>query len=55
MDCCENIKKPTLNPTLAKNYRPFTVSSIVSKILELYIIDECSDFKGTHTVSKKLR
>ena len=39
------LKKPTLDPTLAKNYRPVTVSSIVSKILELYIIDECSDFK----------
>jgi len=32
------LKKTTLNPNLPENYRPITVSSVLSKILELLII-----------------
>ena len=35
------LKKPNLDPTVAKNYRPITVSTTVSKILECHIIEEC--------------
>ena len=31
-------KKSTLDPTVPKNYRPITVSCIMSKRIELYII-----------------
>ena len=55
------LKKPTLDPSVAKNYCPVIVSSILSKLIELFIIDECntvelSDFqfgfvpgRGTNT------
>ena len=33
------LKKTTLDPTIAKNYRPITISNTMSKILELYILD----------------
>jgi hypothetical protein len=39
------LKKPTLDPTIPKNDRPVTVSSIMSKLLELYVVDECSEYK----------
>ena len=39
------LKKPTLDPSLATNYRPVIVSNILSRIIELYIIDECNDVK----------
>ena len=32
------LKKTTLDPTIAKNYRPITISNTLSKILELYIL-----------------
>ena len=35
------LKKPTLDPTVPNNYRPVIVSNILSKIMELYILDEC--------------
>jgi hypothetical protein len=40
------LKKPTLDPTLPQHYRPVTVSSTLSKILELYILDvsDCHEF-----------
>ena len=43
---CQNVITPVLkgsnlDPTLSNNYRPITVSSSISKLLELYIIDEC--------------
>jgi hypothetical protein len=41
------LKKNTLDPSIPKNYRPVTVSSILSKILEHYIL-ECS---GHHVFS----
>ena len=37
------LKKSTLNPSEAKNYRPITVSVTFSKLLELYTLEECSD------------
>ena len=39
------LKKYTLNPSDASSYRPITVSIIISKILEQYIINECKHFK----------
>ena len=33
------LKKPTLDPSLPKNYRPVTISSTLSKLLELYILE----------------
>ena len=39
------LKKPTLDPLLATNYRPVIVSNILSKIIELYITDECNNVK----------
>ena len=39
------LKKPTLDPSVPKNYRPVTISSTLSKILELYMLDivNCED------------
>ena len=39
------LKKRTLNPSIPKSYRPITVSAIVSKILEQYIIDNCDEYR----------
>ena len=39
------LKKKNLDPTLACNYRPITISTILSKLLEYYILDQCSDFQ----------
>ena len=39
------LKKTNLDPTVANNYRPITVSVVLSKILELYIIDECEGYQ----------
>jgi hypothetical protein len=36
-------KKPTLNPSEGKSYRPITVSVTFSKLLEYYILEECSN------------
>ena len=33
------LKKPTLDPSVPKNYRPVTISCTFSKILELYTLD----------------
>ena len=38
------LKKATLDPTIEKNYRPVIVSNTLSKVLEMYAVDECSDF-----------
>ena len=38
------LKKPTSDAGVAKNYRPVVLSTIYSKILEMYILDEVSDF-----------
>ena len=35
-------KKSGCDTTQAKNWRPITVSSTFSKLLELYVIEECS-------------
>ena len=39
------LKKPILGPADPKNYRPVIISNILSKNVEMHIIDECSDFK----------
>ena len=36
------LKKPTLDPTAAKNYRPIIVSTTMSKLLEYIILDSVS-------------
>ena len=38
------LKKHTLNPSEAKNYRPITVSAVISKLLEQYILKESENF-----------
>ena len=35
------LKKPHLDPSCAANYRPITVSVMLSKILELLVLEEC--------------
>ena len=42
------LKKPNLNPAKAKNYRPITVSPCLSKIMEYYILDQCTDYQFSH-------
>ena len=42
------LKKPNLNPAEAKNYRPITVSPCLSKIMEYYILDQCTDNQFSH-------
>ena len=37
--CHYIFKKTTLDPTDTRNYRPVTISSNISKILELYILE----------------
>ena len=39
------LKKRTLDPSIRKSYRPITVSAIVSKILEQYIIENCDEYR----------
>ena len=39
------LKKTNLDPTVANNYRPITVSVVLSKTFELYIIDECEGYQ----------
>ena len=38
------LKKPSLDPSIAKNYRPVIVSSVISKLAEMYILEECNDY-----------
>ena len=35
------IKKATSDPSIPSSYRPITISCVLSKILELYILDHC--------------
>ena len=37
------LKKTTLDPGCAANYRPITISVTLSKILDLHIFDRCKD------------
>ena len=41
------LKKPTLDPTKPTSYRPISISSIISKLIELHILD----VSGGHTFS----
>ena len=37
------LKKPHLDASVAKNYRPITISSTLAKLLEKYILQQCSN------------
>lgn len=39
------LKKPTLDPTVPKHYRPVIVSTILSKVMEHCILEDCSGHK----------
>ena len=39
------LKKSTLDPSVAKNYRPVVLSTVFSKIMEMYILTQCADYK----------
>ena len=41
------LKKTTMDPSVPNNYRPVTVSSTLSKLLEVYVLEVCGhhDFK----------
>ena len=41
------LKKQNLDPRIVKNYRPITVSSVCSKVLEYHILDQCADYKNS--------
>jgi len=40
------LKKTHLDPSKPQNYRPITVSVCMSKLLELYVLEECSAFEA---------
>jgi exonuclease III len=49
-DCAKGIlvpllKKTTLDPSVANNYRPVILSTVYSKLIEMYILEDCSDFR----------
>ena len=37
------LKKPNIDPTLPKHYRPITISVTISKLFEHHILDTCLD------------
>ena len=39
------LKKTTLNPSIPSSYRPITVSRALSKLLEMFILDQCQDYQ----------
>ena len=39
------LKKPNIDPSIAKHYRPVIVSTVFSKIMEMCILEESSDHK----------
>ena len=39
------LKKSNMDPTVQKNYRPITISAVLSKILEFYIIGKCAGYE----------
>jgi hypothetical protein len=41
------IKKNNIDPTQPNNDRPITISSVLSKLLELYILDHCENYELT--------
>lgn len=40
------LKKPHLDPSKPQSYRPITVSVSLSKLLELYVLEECGHFEA---------
>ena len=48
-DFCKGIlvpilKKSSLEPSVPKNYRPIIISPVLSKLVEMHILQECSDY-----------
>ena len=43
------LKKTQADPAVAKNYRPVVISCVFSKLLEMYILDTCSDHKFSNS------
>ena len=43
------LKKSQADPAVAKNYRPVVISCVFSKLLEMYILDTCSDHKFSNS------
>ena len=48
-DFCKGIlvpilKKSSLDPSVPKNYRPIIISPVLSKLVEMHILQECSDY-----------
>ena len=39
------LKKPQVDPSVASNYRPIIVSSVLSKLLEMILLDKCGDYE----------
>ena len=39
------LKKPSLDSSVGKNYRPVILSTVLSKLIEMYSLDECKGFK----------
>ena len=39
------LKKSNLDPSVPQNYRPITNSSVLSKLLEMYILDQCRSYQ----------
>ena len=37
------IKKPNIDPSIAKNYRPVVISTTFSKLLEVHILEQCGE------------
>jgi hypothetical protein len=37
------LKKPNIDPTIPKHYRPIVISTTFSKILEIHILRECGE------------
>lgn len=41
------LKKPTLDPSIPNNYRPVSVSSTLSKLMELHILAQCEQHEAS--------
>ena len=39
------VLKKTINLSIPSSYRPITVSCVLSKLLEMFILDQCQDYQ----------